>query len=145
MISKKMKYALKALIYIAERNEGQVRTKDIAENARIPKKFLEQILLELKKGGIVHSKQGIAGGFHFLKQPADVTLAEVYRLIDGPIALLQCASKNFYEACDDCADVHTCKIRFALVQVRQQTLSVLENITIADLMNEERILENNFH
>jgi len=132
MISKKMKYALKALIYIAESNE-QVKTKDIAENARIPKKFLEQILLDLKRGCIIASKQGSAGGYYFLKKPHEVALSDIYRIIDGPIALLACVSKNFYEPCSDCPDEAGCKIRWALHRVREQTLSVMETITIADL------------
>lgn len=129
-----MKYALKALIYIAERsNEQQVKTKDIAEYARIPKKFLEQILLELKRGHIINSKQGNAGGYYFLRKPAEVNLAEVYRIIDGPIALISCVSKNFYEPCADCSDEAGCKIRLALLRVREQTLGIMEQTTIADL------------
>lgn len=128
-----MKYALKALIYIAESDEGQVKTKDIAEHAIIPKKFLEQILLELKKGHIISSKQGNAGGYYFLKKPYEVTMAEVYRIIDGPIALVSCVSKNFYEPCDDCIDEAGCKIRLTLTLVREQTLSIMEKTTIADL------------
>lgn len=135
MISKKMKYALKALIYIAEQSkEEQVKTKDIAEYARIPKKFLEQILLDLKRGHIINSKQGNAGGYYFLRKPTEVTMAEVYRIIDGPIALISCVSKNFYEPCDDCPNEAGCKIRLALTLVREQTLSVMEKTTIADLV-----------
>lgn len=137
MISKKMKYALKALIYIAEHRETQVKTKDIAEHAMIPKKFLEQILLELKRGRIINSKQGNAGGYYLLKKPDQVALAEVYRLIDGPIALLSCASTNFYEPCEDCPDEGSCKIRLALMRVREQTLSVMEQTTIADLTEKQ--------
>jgi Rrf2 family protein len=133
MISKKMKYALKALIYIAEHYAEQVKTKDIAEQARIPKKFLEQILLDLKRSCIINSKQGNAGGYYFLKKPSEVALSDIYRIIDGPIALLGCVSKNFYEPCADCPDEAGCKIRLALYQVREQTLTVMENITIADL------------
>lgn len=136
MISKKMKYALKALIYIAESDADQVKTKDIAEYARIPKKFLEQILLELKRGHIINSKQGSVGGYYFLKKPQEVNLAEVYRLIDGPIALVSCVSKNFYEPCADCPDEAGCKIRLAMHRVREQTLGVMETITIVDLMKE---------
>lgn len=133
MISKKMKYALKALIYIAENDAEQVKTKDIAEQAKIPKKFLEQILLELKRGRIVSSRQGNTGGYYLLKKTTEVTLAEVYRLIDGPIALLACASKNFYEPCDDCPDEEDCKIRLALTKVREQTIAVMEQTKISDL------------
>jgi Rrf2 family protein len=146
MISKKMKYALKALIYIANHQEkdGFVKAHDIAEKAGIPKtiengkekpkqKFIEQILLNLKKGRILGSRQGNVGGYYFLKKPNEVTLAEVYRLIEGPIALVPCASKNFYEKCEDCPDETTCSIRHALIQVRDETLKVLEKKNIAEL------------
>jgi Rrf2 family protein len=133
MISKKMKYALKALICIANAEEAHVKTSDIAEKAQIPKKFLEQILLELKKGGILSSKQGNVGGFYFLKKPNEVTLADVYRLIDRQIALIPCASKNFYEPCKDCLNEETCSIRHALIEVRDGTLKVLESKNIAQL------------
>ncbi len=129
-----MKYALKALLHLAAQDGAQVRTKDIAEQAMIPKKFLEQILLELKKGRIIASKQGNTGGYYFLKDPAEVTVADVYRIIDGPIALISCISKNFYEACDDCPDEATCTIRKTLLEVRDQTLAVMEKTTIADMM-----------
>jgi len=134
MISKKMKYALKALIYIAKKEGGQVITREIAENAGIPKKFLEQILLELKKGHILNSRQGNTGGYYLMKKPDEVSLAEVYRLIDGPIALIPCVSKNFYERCEDCPDEAACKIRSALLEVRDQMLDVLERTTVADLI-----------
>jgi Rrf2 family protein len=146
MISKKMKYALKALIYIANHQEkdGFVKAHDIAEKAGIPKtiengkekpkqKFIEQILLNLKKGRILGSRQGNVGGYYFLKQPSEVTLAEVYRLIEGPIALVPCASKNFYEKCDDCPDENMCSIRHALIQVRDETLNILEKRNIDEL------------
>ncbi len=142
MISKKMKYALKALIYIANHQDtGVVKAQDIAENGNIlfnekeqkPKKFLEQILLELKKGRILNSKQGNVGGYYFVKNPEQVTLADVYRLIDGPIALVPCASKNFYEKCEDCPSEEECSIRHALIQVRDETLKVLERKNIHDL------------
>jgi Rrf2 family protein len=137
MISKKMKYALKALIHITNHaeTEGYVKAHDIAEQARIPKKFLEQILLDLKKGRILNSKQGNVGGYYFIKKPNQVTLADVYRLIDGPIALVPCASKNFYERCEDCDNEATCSIRHALIQVRDETLKVLEKKNIYDLAN----------
>ncbi len=141
-----MKYALKALIYIAQHqaSDGFVKAHDIAEKGGIPKtkekdkekpkqKFIEQILSDLKKGRILGSRQGNVGGYYFLKKPNEVTLAEVYRLIEGPIALVPCASKNFYEKCDDCPDENMCSIRHALIQVRDETLKILEKKNIADL------------
>lgn len=133
MISKKMKYALKALIHIANKTEKFVKANEIAEKGNIPKKFLEQILLELKKGHIISSKQGNVGGYYFVKDPANITLADIYRLIDGPIALVQCASKNFYEPCEDCPNEDSCAIRHVLIDVRDETLRVLEKRTIGSL------------
>lgn len=133
MISKKMKYALKALIQIANKKEEFIKANEIAEQGNIPKKFLEQILLELKKGRIINSKQGNVGGYYYVKDPSKVTLADVYRLIDGPIALVQCASKNFYEPCADCPNEETCIIRHVLLDVRDETLRVLEKRTIDSL------------
>lgn len=128
-----MKYALKALIHIARTEHNFAKTSDIATQSKIPRKFLEQILLELKKGHIVHSKQGNEGGYYFKKQPNEVTLADVYRLIDGPIALVACASKTFYEACEDCQDEESCTIRHSLMEVRDETLKILEKRNIAQL------------
>jgi Rrf2 family protein len=133
MISKKMKYALKALIYMAKKEEGFAKTSEIAQEANIPKKFLEQILIDLKKGQILNSKQGNTGGYYFLKKPAEITLASVYRLIDGPIALIPCASKMYYEKCEDCQDEATCAIRLSLIKVRDETLKILESQNIEDL------------
>ena len=132
-----MKYALKALIHIANQDDGFAKTTDIAEKAMIPKKFLEQILLQLKHGRIINSKQGNVGGFYFAKNPNAVTLADIHRLIDGPIALVPCASKNYYEPCVDCTNEKTCKIRLALIKVRDETLNILEQTTIADMTEKE--------
>lgn len=133
MISKKMKYALKALIHIARKENCFAKTSEIAGQAKIPRKFLEQILLELKKGHILNSRQGNEGGFYFVQKPENVTLADVYRLIDGPIALVACASKKFYEPCQDCPNEAECSIRKALISVRDETLKVLESKNIATL------------
>lgn len=102
MLSHKAKYALKALLFLAQQEETHIsRTIEIAEAANIPKKFLEQILLDLKRGHFVGSKQGKFGGYYLLKSKNDITLADIHRLFDGAIALLPCASLNFYERCSD--------------------------------------------
>lgn len=136
MISKKMKYAIKALVYIAQNSKenSSVKTNDIASKAIIPKKFLEQILLELKKNRIVNSRQGSMGGYYLMKKPNEITLAAIYRLCEGPIALVSCASLNYYEPCSDCVDEATCKIKFALIDIRQKTIANFESITIATLI-----------
>lgn len=136
MLSHKTKYALKALIYLAQQKENYlVKTMDIAEGAQIPKKFLEQILLDLKRGHFVGSKQGKLGGYYLLKPNNEITLADIYRLFDGPIALLPCASENFYERCSDCKDEAECRLRYGLIEVRERTLNVMKGITIASMLN----------
>jgi len=136
MISKKMKYAIKALVYIAQNSKenSSVKTNEIATNALIPKKFLEQILLELKKNRIVNSRQGSMGGYYLMKKPHDISLATIYRLCEGPIALVSCASLNYYEPCSDCVDEATCKIKFSLIEIRQKTIANFESITIETLI-----------
>ncbi|MFI0491971.1 RrF2 family transcriptional regulator [Flavobacterium sp.] len=135
MLSHKTKYALKALLYLAQQEEGFIaKTMDIAEGANIPKKFLEQILLELKRGHFVSSKQGKLGGYYLVKSKNEITLANIHRLFDGAIALLPCASLNFYEPCSDCKTESECLLRLGLVAIRDKTLSAMESITIASLI-----------
>ncbi|MBI1227608.1 MAG: Rrf2 family transcriptional regulator [Bacteroidetes bacterium] len=133
MLTQKAKYAIKALVYLAE-NEGLVKTKDIADNAHIPKKFLESILVELKSHKLVTSVQGAAGGYQLLKKPAEIDLVAIHRIFEGPIALLPCASPNFYQPCADCEDVVACKLRMAMVEVHKKTLEAFQNITLESLL-----------
>lgn len=133
MISKKMKYALKALIEIANKQEDFIVASHIAAKAHIPIKFLEQILTELRKGRIIHSRKGSTGGYYLVKDPQLINLVDIYRLIDGPIAWIACASLNFYERCTDCPDENSCPIHNALVHIRDENLRVLQNITLMDL------------
>ncbi len=135
MLSNKTKYALKALLYLAQQEETHVsRTIDIAEAAAIPKKFLEQILLDLKRGHFVGSKQGKFGGYYLLKSGNDISLADIHRLFDGAIALLPCASLNFYEPCSDCTTESECSLRQGLLLIRDETLKAMQGITIASLV-----------
>lgn len=134
MISQKAKYAIKALIYLAEKPKGEpVKTLDIARNASIPKKFLEHILLDLKKATLVSSKQGVSGGYYLLKDPQNINLADIYRLFDGAVALLPCASYKYFEPCADCEDVDDCRIRHELIEVKKETLVALKKVTIKSL------------
>ena len=105
MLSKKTKYAIKALMVLG-RNYGKepIQIGKIAEEERIPKKFLEQILLEMRNAGILYSKKGAGGGYSLNKSPDDIYLSQVMRLIDGPIALLPCVSLNFYRSCEECVE-----------------------------------------
>jgi Rrf2 family protein len=134
MLSKKTQYALKALTYMAERKkDGPVLIAEIAKKKKIPLKFLENILLELKKAGMLDSKKGKGGGYFFKTDPAEIPLAQVMRLIEGPIALLPCVSLNFYQKCKDC-DEKKCGLNRVMKQVRDNTLIILENKTISDLL-----------
>ncbi|HJS00461.1 MAG TPA: Rrf2 family transcriptional regulator [Flavobacterium sp.] len=135
MLSQKTKYALKALLYLAQQDPNHIsKTIDIAEEANIPKKFLEQILLDLKRGHLVGSKQGKFGGYYLLKAVNEITLADIHRLFDGAIALLPCASLNFYERCSDCKDEAECLLRHGLMTIRDETLKAMQGITIASLI-----------
>jgi Rrf2 family protein len=135
MLSKKTQYAFKALTFIAERKkEGPVLIAEIAKKKKIPLKFLENILLELRKAGLLESKKGKGGGYFFKVDPKDIRLAQVMRLIEGPIALLPCVSLNFYQKCKDC-DEKKCGLNKVMIQVRDNTLAILENKTVLDLIN----------
>lgn len=134
MLSKKTQYAFKALMFMAQmEKEGPILIAEIAAKKKIPLKFLENILLELKHAGILDSKKGKGGGYFFKESPAEIPLATVMRLLDGPIALLPCVSLNFYERCKNC-DEKNCGLRDTLIMARDAILSILENKTVADLV-----------
>ena len=133
MLSKKSQYAFKALMYLAQNTEkGPVLIAEIAKKKKIPLKFLENILLELKKAGVLESKKGKGGGYYFAMPPSQVPMAKIIRLLDGPIALLPCVSLNFYERCKNC-DEKSCGLHDMMVNVRDATLKVLEKRTVADI------------
>lgn len=139
MLSKKCKYAIHALVYLADRyQQGPVQIQEIADQQRIPKKFLEAILLELRNARMLGSKKGKGGGYYLIKKPADVNLIEVMRLMDGPIAMLPCVSLNYYEPCEECVDEKKCGIRAAFIQVRDQSLAVLGSHTLDKLSRKRR-------
>lgn len=141
MISKKTKYAIKALIHLAKNyGDGPILISHLSETEKIPKKFLEAILLDLRKQGILGSKIGVGGGYYLIKKPKDVMLSQVLRSIDGPIALIPCVSLNFYERCDDCVDEKVCGIRNVMMDVRDATLKVLSGTTLEDIINREKRL-----
>jgi Rrf2 family protein len=133
MLSKKAQYAFKALMYMAQKKDNQpVLIAEISKKRRIPLKFLENILLELKKHGILESKKGKGGGYFFKMPPSEISMARIMRLIDGPIALLPCVSLYFYERCKNC-DEHHCGLHDTMILVRDATLRILEKKTVADL------------
>ncbi|QJD97307.1 Rrf2 family transcriptional regulator [Mucilaginibacter robiniae] len=141
MLSKKTKYAIKALILLGKNaNQPPMQIAQIAELERIPKKFLEAILLELRKAGLLYSKKGAGGGYILNKDPKDIFLVQVLRITDGPIAMVPCASLNFYHRCDECHNESTCGIRNAFIEIRDATLEILSRTSIADLIAKENTL-----
>jgi Rrf2 family protein len=134
MMSKKCKYALKALTVLASNNGAKMRSADIATQGHIPKKFLEHILIDLKSSGFVASKQGNEGGYFLLKQPEIIKVSEIHRIFDGAIALLPCVSEKFYQPCEDCPDPMSCKMKHVFTDIRNKTYDLLSNTTIKDLV-----------
>lgn len=133
MLSKKAQYAIKALSYLASKHVHEpILISEIASQKKIPLKFLENILLELKKANILESKKGKGGGYFLKSSPEHTSLAAVIRIVDGPIALLPCVSLYFYKQCSDCQQDH-CSINAAFIEVRDATLSVLESKTLKDI------------
>ncbi|WP_186757399.1 RrF2 family transcriptional regulator [Echinicola salinicaeni] len=138
MLSKKTKYAFHALTYLGKhKDDGSVLIQDIAAEHGISHKFLENILLELKKAGFLGSKKGKGGGYYLIKEPKDIPLSRIIRLLDGPIALLPCVSLNYYEACEECKDQEKCGLNQVMIQVRDETLNILENKTLSDILDKE--------
>ncbi|MAZ71618.1 MAG: transcriptional regulator [Flavobacteriaceae bacterium] len=135
MLSRKTKYGLKALSYLAKENsQDPVQIIVISEAENISQKFLESILLILKKADILQSKKGKGGGYFLAKPAHEITIASVLRVLEGPIALVPCVSLNFYEKCDDCPDEEACSVHRLMVKVRDTNLSIFENTTLADLV-----------
>lgn len=142
-MSKKAKYAFKTLIFLGKNyQQGTIQTLEIANAANIPKKFLEHILLDLKKGGFVNSKQGAGGGYYLRKEPSDIRLSEIYRRFEGAIAMLPCVSEKFYETCADCNDEKTCALKITFSEIRDQTYQLLSNQTIQTLLDREENKSN---
>jgi Rrf2 family protein len=137
MINKKAKYGLKALLHIARVGKSEpISIHHIADEEKIPRKFLEAILLELRNAGILTSTKGRGGGYRFQKPSDIVSLAEVVRILDGPLALSPCVSLHFYHRCDECVNEATCELRPVFLKLRDQTLAVMERTTIADLVRD---------
>jgi Rrf2 family protein len=137
MISQRARYAFKALFRLARAGVGEsVQIKDICEADQIPRPFLEQILLELKRSGFLGSRRGKEGGYFLLRDPSQITVASVLRLLDGPFAPLPCLSKTAYRRCDDCADEAACDLRRVFGEVYGKMLDVFETQTLASALKE---------
>ena len=133
MLSKKTKYGLKALSYLAKQEPNvPILISVISESENISKKFLESILLTLKKSGILSSKKGKGGGYYLIKNPTEIKISTVIRLLEGPIAMLPCVSLNYYKRCDDCSSEERCSLNILMAEVRDSTLKILENKTLAN-------------
>jgi Rrf2 family protein len=142
VISKKTKYAINALVYLAKRTgEGPILISEIAESENIPRKFLEAILLELKKAGILASKKGKGGGYYLIKSADEVNMAEVMRLFDGAIALLPCVTHIYYERCDECKSEDSCGIRDVFLELRNATVELMKTATLTDIIAREQKLK----
>ena len=131
MIAQKTRYALRSLLFLAEEQVGPVQLGRIAETQRVPPKYLELIMLDLKKAGIVKSARGPKGGYLLARPAEEISFGEIVRSMEGPIALVSCASVNFYAPCGDCHDEATCAIRRAFAILRDQSTSVLDSISLA--------------
>jgi Rrf2 family protein len=144
MLSKKSKYAIKALLALAK-NYGDgipLRISSISESEHIPRKFLEAILLELRNQGFVGSKMGASGGYYLAKHPEEIMLSTIIRITGGPIAMLPCVSLNFYEPCEECVNEETCGLRDVVKEVREASIRILSKTSLADILKREQLLEN---
>lgn len=142
MLSKKTKYAINALVYIAKNKDEQpISVSRISEEQNIPLKFLESILTELKNARILNSKKGKYGGYSLNGTPKEIHMAKIMRLFDGAIALLPCVTYEFYERCEECTDEETCGIRQIAMEIRNETVKRLKAATLADIIKREKKLK----
>ena len=134
MLSKKLKYGLRAMLALADEAGGApLQASELAAKQRLPKKFLEAILLELTRNGLLQSKKGRGGGYILGRKPGDITIGQIVRVLEGPLALVTCVSQTAYKPCDECLDEETCGIRLAMKEVRDATAHILDNTTLAGL------------
>jgi Rrf2 family protein len=135
MLSQKSKYALKAMMVLAqEHGHGPVLIADIAARERIPRRFLELILLELKNSGVLHSRKGKGGGYLLSKPPGNISVGQVLRILEGPLAPLPCASRTAYQKCEECVDERTCGVRILMKEVRDALAAILDSTTLEDVL-----------
>lgn len=135
MISMRTRYALKALIYLAKtKDKGPVLIGEIADSQKLPRKFLEQILLELKNLRVLKSRQGKTGGYYLGKDPKRIAVGDIVRVFNGPLALVPCVSVSAFEKCTECLDFHNCGIRRVMKQVRDVTAEILDGTSLEALV-----------
>lgn len=140
-LSKRGEYGLRAMIMLAGTPHENaplpvVQIKEISEREKISPKFLEQILLTLKNAGLLHSKMGVGGGYYLSRPPSEITLGQIFRTLDGPVAPIKCVSQMAYEPCG-CPDEKTCGLRLVMVDVRQAIVNILDNTSLADVTSRQ--------
>jgi Rrf2 family protein len=134
MLTNKGKYGLKAMVHLAGLEPGALaQVQDMADTNAIPKKFLDQILSELRNAGLVFSKKGKGGGYALSRPAHEINVGQIVRVLDGPLAPIQCASVTAYRPCDDCGDEKACTVRLIMVKARNAIAAVLDNHTLADM------------
>ncbi len=133
MLTQKAKYGLKALLMLAQQEPGEFTlVAEIAARQKLPRKYLELILLELRKQGFLHSQRGKNGGFRLAKRPDEITFGQIIRVLDGPLAPFPCASLTGYRKCEDCTDEQVCAVRKQMRRVRDAMAAILDSTTLAD-------------
>ncbi|HSL45717.1 MAG TPA: Rrf2 family transcriptional regulator [Anaerolineales bacterium] len=145
-LSKRGEYGLRAMITLAETaakgsSPAMMQIKEISQREQISPKFLEQILLTLKNAGLLHSKMGVGGGYYLARPANKITLGQIFRVLDGPIAPIKCVSQMAYEPCD-CPDEKTCGLRLAMSDVRNAIANILDNTSLADIIQRQNALRN---
>lgn len=134
MLTNRGKYGLKALVHLASIKPGETaQASEIAAANAIPKKFLDAILMDLRKAGFVRAQKGPGGGYALARAPQEIRVGEVIRSLDGPLAPIDCASRTAYHPCDDCLDPAVCSVRLVMADVRDAMARILDNMTLAQM------------
>lgn len=143
-LSKRGEYGLRAMITLAEASSrddppAMMQIRDISQREQISPKFLEQILLTLKNAGLLHSKMGVGGGYYLARPAGEITLGQIFRVLDGPVAPIRCVSQMAYEACG-CPDEETCGLRLVMGDVRNAIAGILDNTSLADVTRRQELV-----
>ncbi len=139
MLSDTARYAMRAMMTLAERHPTPAAIGEVAEAISAPRKYLEAVMLRLKREGLLVSSRGRLGGYALARPATEISVADIIRVMDGPLALTPCASRTRFEACENCIDVATCSIRFVLLEGRDALAEVLERRTLQDLVGSDAI------
>src|SRR5512134_1644783 len=148
-LSKRGEYGLRAMITLAETSQldgspAMMQIKEISQREQISPKFLEQILLTLKNAGLLHSKMGIGGGYYLARPGREITLGQIFRVLDGPVAPIKCVSQMAYEPCG-CPDEQTCGLRLVMGDVRNAIADILDNTSLADVIQRQSTIRKKLH